>query len=51
MPCGEPSIGIRLLFVARAVTSESDPEHLGGDFDMFHGLDAMALIIMVRHGQ
>ena len=47
----ESLIGRCLWFVARAVACESNPENLGRDFDMLHRLDAMALIIVVRHGQ
>ena len=40
-------IGGHLLLVTVAAATEREPEVLGGAFDLVHGVDAMALVIVV----
>jgi hypothetical protein len=44
-------IGRSLLLLAFAVTLQIDPEFLGGCFDLLHGPDAMALVVVVSSRQ
>jgi len=40
-------VGNHLLFMALADTLKSNPKFLGGVFNILHGPDAMALIVVV----
>ncbi len=44
-------IGHHLFLMPVATASESEPEFLGGVFDLLHGADAMALVVVVSRRQ
>jgi hypothetical protein len=40
-----------LFFVSPAVAPDVHFHQVGGSFDLFHGLGAMALVVMIGHGE